>query len=70
MSEWKPISTIPKDTKVLIFDKYDGSFIGWKMNDFYYADTQQLSIDGDGIFSHDADEKYLTHWMPLPEPPK
>lgn len=69
MSEWQPIETIPEDQKVIIFDKYDGAFIGWKMHGIYYADTQQLSIDGDACFTHDADEKYLTHWMPLPKPP-
>lgn len=69
MSEWQPITTIPEDEKVLIFDKYDGAFIGSKRNGFYYVDTSQLSIDGDATFSHDADEKYLTHWMPMPESP-
>jgi len=66
MNEWQPIETAPKDgSKILGFDpsllgiviaQWDGA-LGW------YVD--KCSQDGLGF-----ECMPLTHWMPLPNPPK
>jgi hypothetical protein len=58
MSEWQPIETAPKDGTVIL---------AWRKHAtipmivrFYYGEW-----DSDGVHV-----SHLTHWMPLPEPPK
>jgi len=59
MSEWQPIETAPKDGRYLLL-LADSQFhrIG-----FWNGSSWD---DGD-FYDHMAD---ITHWMPLPEPPK
>lgn len=66
MSEWKPINTAPKDVWII---GYDPSLLGvcfaicesveWG----WYVEA--ASQDGLGYY-----DMPLTHWMPIPEPPK
>ncbi len=65
MSEWQPIETAPKDGKRLI--GFDPSLFGvclaqWQFGGWHVSEDSQ---DGNGF-----DDMPLTHWMPLPEPPK
>lgn len=63
MSEWKPISTAPRDgTDILITDKDDISVVYW--NKYYWAIVCCGGWDPDNEFY------YPTHWMPLPALPE
>ena len=65
MSEWKTIDSAPKDqTEILV---WDGMFI-WmaRQNEFGYWSTDQE----EGFYLAKNEFVGLTHWMPLPEPPK
>jgi hypothetical protein len=60
---WQPIETAPDGYQhVLLWDRAVGLLHGWK--------------DRDGRWCHAWDSEYipepqdLTHWMPLPPPPK
>ena len=72
LSPWQPIETAPTDTEVLVFApretvkvftaKYDADHREWS----YSRAGRYAPIDafyGDELPN-------LTHWMPLPEPPK
>lgn len=59
--EWKPIETAPTNQAVLVAVSNGqvtigckGSNIGW-----YWEPTDD-----------EDDDSYLSHWMPLPKPPK
>jgi len=65
MSQWKPISTAPKD----------GSYVILYVPDEDSELTIACWIYGDWrswVWSEDCWQNVLnpTHWMPLPEPPK
>ena len=52
---------LPEDMKdVLLFDKMEGRYIG-----YYYSSQEKFIRYVDGYSSEN-----VTHWMPLPEPPK
>jgi len=72
MNEWKPISTAPFDTEVMLFGKVPmggcadrdvanvfavGAYEDWYTPEWVDHEGESLSFDP-------------THWMPLPEPPK
>lgn len=72
--KWQPIETAPRDRGVLVWDKVSGcnvSFFARGVN--CWSDELQ-----DGWFTPERDnrdecmilEGPVTHWMPLPEPPK
>lgn len=85
MSDWKPIETAPRDgTDILVFHKVHGPmaarFIAgeWSEHHEYgrqydgpfwcFGDDQfQEEVEEEGHKFHDGS---VTHWMPLPEPPK
>lgn len=72
MTEWKPISTAPKDgTKVLLFIRYSENethmtIAAWKPDRHDRAfEWPWHSIEESGYTT-----KFVTHFMPLPAPPK
>lgn len=66
MSEWQPISTAPKDgTGILAWipDWTTTMVVFWKESRWW------MPVGYDGLMSMRGDPP-ITHWMPLPEPPK
>jgi len=71
MSEWQPIATAPKDGRVILV-RYNGG--NWS----YGPDQQNIVVKsvvwrngcwrewGPGSY----DDCHLSHWHPVPEPPK
>lgn len=64
---WRPIETAPKDgTEIIVW---------WKDQEIQIMAAYTDILDGEGFnwYSGHADylpEAQLTHWIPLPEPPK
>ena len=71
--QWQPIETAPKDgTCILGVWVYteDYSLVKWGRRGWEgYCDGEK-SKPAQGSCFKDLHEPYLTHWMPLPEPPK
>jgi hypothetical protein len=72
---WQPIATAPTDgTEFLAYDSVAKKFDVCVMTSFgrnWYCD----SVQSDGEMGPAKDEfgyreENITHWMPLPEPPK
>ena len=63
MSEWQPIETAPKETRVLLWVPLDKQ--KWAIRsggyDLYY---------GRWFYDGPQDDHQPTHWVPLPDPPK
>ena len=69
MNDWQPIETAPRDEQVLVI--YLEPFFGHMAQNI---DTAYLD-SGSNIWAFYMTEKPIvgggvTHWMPLPEPPK
>jgi hypothetical protein len=62
--EWQPIDTAPKDGTRILFLAY-GDMV-------YAGDWNECreSFEPDFWEGPNFDEGDITHWMPLPEPPK
>ena len=69
--EWQPIETAPKDgTRVLAFYSADEIIydVVWNDPDDGWSDVLGfVSTDGE---IENFNQPDLTHWMPLPAPPK
>jgi len=70
MSEWQPIETAPKDgTRVILWlkDECFPALAAWIM---FCPDDEEPGwyVFEMGQYGDDFNE--ITHWMPLPEPPK
>ncbi len=65
MSEWQPIETAPKDGSefLTIIPAEEG-----KHGPLY--DTAYWSEEFEDFIQHGCGFEFVTHWMPLPEPPK
>lgn len=63
--EWRTIDSAPKDGKPILV--FDGNYMttGWW---HHYDKRFVLVVCGYGCVDGDLDN--LTHWMPLPIPPK
>lgn len=75
MSEWISVKDRLPDfeAEVLFFDNCKSIHKGWlsRKSNCWFIDTSELSVDGDACITDDSIEiEYVTHWMPLPEPPK
>ena len=64
--EWQPISTAPKDGRRVLVWIADTSFTGCAFAHLWFYEDGDLGGGVDG-FTGDWN---VTHWMPLPEPPK
>ena len=61
-SDWQPIETAPKKGFILATDGNDHWVVWWTCGSWVYAsDYRGEDIDVGSV---------ITHWMPLPEPPK
>lgn len=76
--EWQPIETAPKDgTSIMVWaDGYRWPEIV-KYEKYDEEDAMEIGAEGYWTFSEDllsavanVEEDFLTHWMPIPEPPK
>ena len=80
--EWQPIETAPKNGAVILIYrdrksvkanwlnvKEEDVYAARWMEDFDSEDPWQVlcSEHGDNFL---PDDDYITHWMPLPDPPK
>lgn len=65
--EWLPIETAPKDGREILVS--DGQWI-WltRWGEGSYAEDGWIESVDDGMIY--LFEPILTHWIPLPEPPK
>lgn len=81
MKNWQPIETAPKDgTKVLIWEQYSRtpvvtSYSGYtnkwgQVVGSWSACKEHYDVDGDAWLTDRLYQDLITHWMPLPEPPK
>lgn len=73
--KWQPIETAPKDgTEFLAYDSRTKKMDVCFMNNWHGPWTcQQSQMDGElGPFIDEFGHKSadITHWMPLPEPPR
>lgn len=80
--EWQPIETAPKDGTMFLCWVSAERWSGVDGNSSSYAhDTSQIDfcwwrdgVDGNGYFDpacgQIGDSQDVTHWMPLPAPPK
>ena len=73
MAEWQPIETAPHDTEIDVWASYPKSAKGNRVTDAFFDNGRWLDDDRDEIeWGPDAYGQtcVVTHWMPLPEPPK
>ena len=65
-AKWIPVSErLPEGDKVVLCYKADRGIRFGKLLDATYANGVQAFLDRDRTFAFG-----VTHWMPLPEPPK
>lgn len=71
---WLPIETAPKDgsTIMLLEDGNDEPFFGfwWEGRARWRASTIHYDTDGDACVIDRIYSEGVSHWMPLPQPPK
>jgi len=70
---WHPIETAPKDrTSILVFEKDCEPYVAhWSIfGCCWIPSTEQIAINGNATFKYHSVDKNITHWMPLPQPPK
>jgi len=65
MSEWQPVKTVPTDDTVVDLwwqTDWDEAF---RVPDCRYRNEDSFVDERGNII----DREYITHWMPVPEPP-
>jgi hypothetical protein len=69
MSEWQPIETAPKDGKTILITNGYWVDRGWFSKSVWLAPAKEGWVTED---ERDCGQIHrdITHWMPLPEPPK
>jgi hypothetical protein len=70
MGDWQLIETAPKDRRILAYGKvaleieFGSATVKWNSTySVWHCDPNEAS-------EYDPESCKLTHWMPLPEPPK
>ena len=64
MGEWQPIETAPKDgTRVLVVERGTVSIADWFDGNGWEPGACWWATDSGSL-------RDVTHWMPLPEPPR
>ena len=65
MSEWISVKDKMPEPRidVLVFNQFNGIKIGW-------CDKTRLFKDLEWLVYGSDEEPFITHWMPLPNPPK
>ena len=68
LREWQPIETAPRDGTPILGARLDcnDQYVMYWMEEDETAPLYRWAIIDGGVMHKDA----LTHWMPLPEPPK
>ena len=68
LHEWQPIETAPRDGTPILGARLDcnDQYVMYWMEEDETAPLYRWAIIDGGVMHKDA----LTHWMPLPEPPK
>ncbi|MFT6474683.1 MAG: hypothetical protein ACJAUS_002408 [Qipengyuania sp.] len=74
MGDWQPIETAPKDgTEILACDGNDRSpdysIVAWDKNLWVAMADGARAIEAQGDLYTDYVQPWVTHWMPLPDPP-
>ena len=64
-SKWQPIETAPKDGSLILITDGHCSYAAWYEGQCQY----EWAIADDNGDDNAIGEMYVTHWMPLPEPP-
>ena len=71
MSEWQPIETAPKDgTLVLLWPGSRTVNRLLTVCSAYWHQPANPKVSGMWVGQFVTRGSYITHWMPLPEPPK
>ena len=72
--QWQPIETAPKDgSTIMLWERYESEpFFGfwWEGRDRWRASTTHYDTDGNACVIDRIYSDGVTHWMPLPQPPK
>ena len=72
--EWKPIETAPEDVYVLIWEMFlDVPCVAIKRDGMWRASQEHVDAKGGwegATVVSDICDNYVTHWMPLPDPPE
>jgi hypothetical protein len=71
MTEWKDISTAPKDKMVLVYEDEYGEYYVAQINKYEAWEYASTDMWPKGTFNQRIDFVCMpTHWMALPAPPK
>lgn len=72
MTAWQTIDTAPKDRFILLWCPEDESrwLAKWQGGEWYGVDDEGLTRNGDADRPSAMHRWVVTHWMPLPDPPK
>ena len=73
--QWQPIESAPKDgTRIMLWEQYsDVPFVGWWVPSAWTVSHEHVDAVGgwEGAIVVDRiEQKFITHWMPLPQPPQ
>lgn len=77
MSKWQPIETAPKNGSfIMLSGRYCDVpvFARWGvLPRSWIASTEHYEVNGNASIDDTVDDQikagYITHWMPLPDPP-
>lgn len=75
-TSWQPIETAPRDgTEILAVwfehpDRPDYSIVEWSERGWVGKCDGSKAIESEGYWGTKYRTPFVTHWMPLPEPPK